>query len=98
MNRIDREIDLLLDIAASGKLPGYAENAGDSTFYAENAVSGITEHFSGEIDSLERRLNEMWAKDAALRDYIPLILAAVEKSRTHDGSAVVRTELYNYTM
>lgn len=99
MSGIDREIELLFDMSASGELPGYPASGGENTFYSENADSAdMAEYFSGENDSLERGLEALWADEPEMKKCIPLILAAVEKSRGREMHAVVRTELYNYTM
>lgn len=99
LNRIDREINTLLELSAAGELPGYKLFTEDNSFYAEApSCRDLSEYFSGENDALERRLETLWADDAQMKKCIPIILAAVEKSRGQKTNAVVRTELYNYTM
>ena len=99
MNRIDREINTLLEMSAAGELPGYKSFTEDNSFYADKTVCrDLSEYFSGENDALERRLETLWADDTQMRKCIPIILAAVEKSRGQKTNAVVRAELYNHTM
>lgn len=99
MDKIDNEIRLLLEMASAGELPGYKQGQAEGSFYAEKTVcTGLAEYYSGENDALEHELKKIWAHDAKMQKAIPVILATVEKSRGQKGSAVPRTELYNYTM
>ena len=99
MNGIEHEKELLLRLAAEGALPGYPEEGGEGSFYGKDTPSAdLEEYFSGENDALESGLKALWADEPEMRRCIPLILAAVEKSRGREEHAVVRTELYNYSM
>lgn len=99
LKEIDYEIRLLLEMSRNGALSGYPESTDDSTFYAENVPgTGMREYFSGENDAMERNLKVLWTDEAQMRKCIPLILAAVEKSRGEKSGEVLHTELYNYTM
>ena len=95
MNGIEHEIELLLDIAAAGKLPDCS-----APLQAEDDSSGAdpAEYNSGENDVLEARMQALWAREPLLQPCIPIILAAVEKSRGQESHALAQTELYNYTM
>lgn len=99
MKRIDHEISLLLEMSSADKLPSYPTSCTDDSFYViSNSVSGISEYFSGENHALEAQLKTLWTHDARLQSCIPVILAAVEKSRGNKSREVAHTELYNYTM
>lgn len=99
MNPIDKEIEKLLLCARSGELPGFTDNSGAASFYCENSTcDGVKEYFSGENDALEAQLQALWKDDPQLLRCIPVIIAAVEKSRGRDAHALSPAELYNYTM
>jgi len=99
LKRIDRESKLLLDMAASGQLPGYPSREESGSFYTDAAPSAdLTEYDSRELDLLEAQLKALWAREPDMQACIPLILAAAEKSRGQEGHALPPTELYNYAM
>lgn len=103
MNRIEHETKLLFDLAATGELPGYPSTADGSSFYADFPLTApltadLTEYSSMENDVLERQLKALWAHNSRMQACIPLILAAVEKSRGQDSHTLPPAELYNYTM
>lgn len=99
LNRIEKETELLLEMARSGEMPAYTAAAWEGVFHTDNSGENyLSEYCSGENDVLERELNALWMGDEKLRRYIPLVLAAVEKSRGSTDSTVPHTELYNYTM
>jgi len=89
---------LLMTMAAAGELPGYSASGNGDSFWQEAPAMAMEEYFSGENDALERRLKALWAGDSRLSKCIPVILAAVEKSRGRERHELVYTELYNYTM
>ncbi len=89
----------LLELAASGSLPGYPMNDTKDTFFGESPADMDTDlYFSGENDALERQLEALWAHDGQMKQCIPILLAAVEKSRGQEEYSVAHSELYNYTM
>ena len=86
-------------MCAAGELPGYpVSDRIDSCFAERMTGMDMTEYFSGENDALERRLEALWADEPQMRRCIPLLLAAVEKSREQEKHALLQTELYNYMM
>lgn len=99
MKEIDYEIKSLLEMASSGKLPSYPVSYTEGSYFAENFKDlGMSVYSSSENDVLERQLEALWAGDAQMSRLIPLVIAAVEKSRGQKESKVPHTELYNYTM
>ena len=99
MKKIDREIIYLNKIVSESKLPGYPADVEKNSFFAEASdASGLEEYYSGENNALENELKNLWSKDTQMQQCIPIILAAVEKSREQKDRAVVQTELYNYAM
>lgn len=100
LSRIDKEIQLLSELAASGSLPAHKNIEGCKSCYSESAESSsaMREYFSGENSDIENGLMKMWKDCPELQKCIPVILAAVEKSRGESVHALEHTELYNYTM
>lgn len=99
MKKIEKEINRLLELAATNQLPGYPAPASEGSFFSQSpAVGDLTEYNSGEMDALARQLEEIWAHAPQMKPCIPLILAAIEKSKEQETHALIQTELYNYTM
>lgn len=99
MSKIDHEIKLLLEMAASGKLPAYPQTGDNDTYYEKSpCTAGLSEYSSGENDVMECQLKALWKNNEELQKCIPIILAAVEKCRIQKSNAAPHTELYNYTM
>lgn len=103
MNPIEKEKKLLLEFAGSGRLPGFPEiGEGESTLGPAQPMGkgepDLCGYFSGENSTLERSLRQLWKNEPEMQACIPVILAAVEKSRGRGEQRVEAAELYNYAM